>query len=569
MKESVYEAIPDLLDLAPGSVEMANLDMDIENDDAEDVPGAMAAPEADNAEVKRMEHQAPHQMDWSKLDLPEDPEVCAEIVRDWEANGFGVHQIHFSRRGRKGTTERMKMENAHSSGIRARIFKIWKRSGIDLDRYGNTLRAAKALAVAQQIEDGTCVGDLSATASDFSNQASGAREMPVANPVEETVAKEPEAEEYCRHVLLFPTNAQEPLDAPVEETVSGIPAATSDRQVDLEENAHESVNVPTNDNENLDNVSRRFRNYEVNASNAPQSRKETTTASSSKGDDSAVTEARPVAPTVTFLGRSHLKPEEIPQQPPLVPQLAPTHPQAGPRACSHPVFLGKTRGKENIRKVSGKKTEKRGKGKGQEKRKSLRELTKGLNEIRKDIEKREKEVREAKQIQISLRVRKERLERLESSQSPLFDLYRNKSITLGKKCIMCGHVQMRPGEQEASAVPGFPVVIDSNPLNLGIPSSDQVEAGEQLSTELKVEFAARQRRREEEKRQRRNRVRDGVQRMRERVTTGELVDVTVARPPPPLRLGEERIPAAFGGSQSREENLIEIHGDEDDLIELE
>ena len=167
------EVIPDLLDLAPGSVEVAELGLDLEETEKDEVvgnSGTMAEPSADNTSVKSWDGHS--LMDWSKLDLPDDPEECAEIVRRWETSGFGVHQIHFNRRSRMGVTKLIKMENSHSSGIRARIFKIWRRSGIDMDSYGRTVAAAKALGIANQMEDGSSVGELAVVATDIMSRES-------------------------------------------------------------------------------------------------------------------------------------------------------------------------------------------------------------------------------------------------------------------------------------------------------------------------------------------------------------------------------------------------------------
>ena len=286
-------------------------------------------------------------------------------------------------------------------------------------------------------------------------------------------------------------------------------------------------------------------------------------------------ESRPIRagilPTPPRLpNRRRPRPSELP--PPLQPELVPTHPAAGSQACSHPVFLGKSQREEGIRKVRGKKIEKGIKRKGQVKRKSLGELTRELGMIRKNLEEREKEIREVRQIQFSLRVRKERLQRLESSHSPLFDLYRNRQNNSEKKCILCGHVKIDPCEKEASAVPGFPVHIDSNPLNLGVPSRDQVEEEGKKLVEAKENFAATQRRRREQPRNRNARNREvdpEVERRRrwQRVVTAELVDATVAPPPPPILLGEERRPATFGGSEKKEEDLVDLHREKENMIE--
>ena len=57
-----------------------------------------------------------------------------------------------------------------------------------MDSYGRTIRAAKFLGFAQQLEDGSTVGDLSTTASEFVNPIDN---NPVATaPVEETAARE-------------------------------------------------------------------------------------------------------------------------------------------------------------------------------------------------------------------------------------------------------------------------------------------------------------------------------------------------------------------------------------------
>ena len=107
---------PDILDLAPGSVEAAELGIEADEPEPEGATAASAVPESDVTFVKS--GISPILLDWAALEVPDDRETCEIIVRGWETYGFGVHQIHYERCGRRGTTPRIIDENAHSSGIR-------------------------------------------------------------------------------------------------------------------------------------------------------------------------------------------------------------------------------------------------------------------------------------------------------------------------------------------------------------------------------------------------------------------------------------------------------------------
>ena len=273
-------------------------------------------------------------------------------------------------------------------------------------------------------------------------------------------------------------------------------------------------------------------------------------------------------PEITFLQESVRPRDPLALPPPLEPTLnLALQSQTPGFHCSHPVYLGKDRTKKGLRKVKGEKIGKRVKSKV-EKRRSLQRITWEMTAIRKDLEEREKEIREMRQIHTSLRVRKERIENLERSNSPLFQLYQNKSSISGKACLLCGRVRTDPRERVASAVPNFPVVVDDNPLNLGIPTQEQVQAREEISVELKVQCATNQKRRQNLRRGPVGELQVDPRWKWQKVATGGLVDVTVATPPPPLRLGEERVAASVDDSDVRVEgNLIGIHGKDDNLIE--
>ena len=222
---------------------------------------------------------------------------------------------------------------------------------------------------------------------------------------------------------------------------------------------------------------------------------------------------------------------------PIEPKPAPPLPERRTTA----VALGKTkvksRGKRDLAKKSEKKTSK-GKVKSRVKM-SLHEMDRGMEKIREEIEAREKDLRDRRRAQFSLRMRKNRVERLESSQSPLFKLYENETSNLDKKCILCGHAQeverfdaatqvdrslFRRREEAATAA--------SNPFNLGVLSSEQKDEEERKRLKEIELSAARERIRNQERRKRGN----------PKISTGELVDTTSAPPPPKPRLGEEAMP---------------------------
>ena len=255
-------------------------------------------------------------------------------------------------------------------------------------------------------------------------------------------------------------------------------------------------------------------------------------------------------------------PEEMPSMPPI--KTRPMMPRVvipSPRPGTSAETPGKRKQQSGLEIGKKRKIKEVGNvpEKGKVTRKSLRKLTQEMNEIRKDLEKRESEIREKKRIQFSLRVRKERIEKLESSQSPLFDLYKNKNLNPGSVCVWCGQEnappQMKHAETQTSPLedPGAP-----DPFSLDTQDSESKDRNHEVMNRM-AEAGARQRRRQFERRTRtERRSEDGVFCFPRRpIPTGELVDSTSEMPPPRSRTVE-----------MEESGLVEIETEVERLIDI-
>ena len=223
----------------------------------------------------------------------------------------------------------------------------------------------------------------------------------------------------------------------------------------------------------------------------------------------------------------------VPLQPKTVPPL--------PEMRLPATVEGKTRVKENKKRDLKRKVAKRTtKEVGKKSRMSLQQMSRDMIRIRGEIETRERELRERKQIQWGLKIRKERVERLENLQSPLHNLYNSQISDSVERCVLCGQRQLKAACFDAAVQVDRgqdrrqveTAISTRNPLGLGVQTSEEQDENERRRLRNVELNAVHERVRRQEREHRGS----------PRIQTGNLVDLTSAPPPPKPRLGEEPMP---------------------------
>ena len=83
--------------------------------------------------------------------IPSDQDDCVRLARCWEQFGMGKFQLHYDRHGRPPTCEEDSKENQRSREIRNRVWKVWKKSGLDRAIFGEVVDRAKKIGEAKRL----------------------------------------------------------------------------------------------------------------------------------------------------------------------------------------------------------------------------------------------------------------------------------------------------------------------------------------------------------------------------------------------------------------------------------
>ena len=234
---------------------------------------------------------------------------------------------------------------------------------------------------------------------------------------------------------------------------------------------------------------------------------------------------------------------------PIEPVPVPPMPEARKPAA----VIGKLK-RDKKRDLINRKTLKvKREGKKKVERMSLKLINQEMQKIRVELNQREVELRERKQAQVILKIRKERIERLESSHSPLHNLYDSKISDSEKRCILCGQTpEIVEMFDAATQIDPFfnrrrGAVPTTNPFGFGILTSEQKDENERRHLRMVELNATHERVRKQEREKRGS----------PKIRTGFLVDPSASPPPPKPRLGEEH-------KSDENEVLIDLTGTWDD-----
>ena len=391
--------------------------------------------------------------DPEKLEIPSDPGECDLIAKHWESFGFGSHQIHWDNQGRSPANEGEVRENRLSRNIRQRIWKIWKRSTLDELAYKIVCDAAKDLALANnqrkfallmaeafdenisalsasassaqkkdEEEAKAAPEEVSASATPMEESASVSAPLDLENSISTTPMVEPESVSIAP---LFPSTSSFTVDEDLSQL--GAAAASSELRMEIF-TPEEMATMPTRSESSVEaNETRRVRFVDPNFGGSDD-RDHQEEMDEEEYENRISRTPNKIYPPRDMKGKRprFSYPEEgvrvstsedpkIPIEPIIVPPL--------PEARIPAAVVGKFKREKKRVSIRGKTLKEKREAKKKVVRMSLKQINQEMQKIRDELNERESELRERKQAQVALRLRKERIERLENSQSPLYNLF--------------------------------------------------------------------------------------------------------------------------------------------------